>query len=278
MERLFRFIYQYRVFFTFLVLELLCVWLVVRNNQYQGTRFFNTSNRMAAKTVAVSQNISGYFSLRDVNTQLAEENARLRKKLEQRNQSLYQLETRELKDPAIINKFDFVSARVINNSTQQYKNFITINKGTADGIAPGMAAINELGAVGKVKTASKHFAVLISLLNIDNQVSCLIKRSGYFGTAQWDGLDPRLIDLKYIPRHVQIKPGDTIVTSGYNAVFPPNVLVGVVQAATIKEEAPFYDIKVSLSQDFAKLSFVEIVRSNLKAEKDSLELTLGEKK
>lgn len=278
MERLFRFIYQYRVFFTFLAFELLCVWLVVRNNQYQGTRFFNTSNRMAAKTVAVSQNISGYFSLREVNAQLARENARLRKKLEQRNQSLYQLETRELTDPAIINKFDFVSARVINNSTQQYKNFITIDKGTADGIAPGMAAINELGAVGKVKTASKHFSVLISLLNIDNQVSCIIKRTGYFGTAQWDGLDPQTIDLKYIPRHVQIKPGDTIVTSGYNAVFPPDIVVGVVKSATIKNEAPFYDIQVNLSQDFSKLSFVEIVRSNLKAEKDSLELTLGGKK
>ncbi len=278
MERLFRFIYQYRVFFTFLAFELLCVWLVVRNNQYQGTRFFNTSNRMAAKTVAVSQNISGYFSLREVNAQLAHENARLRKKLEQRNQSLYQLETRELTDPAIINKFDFVSARVINNSTQQYKNFITIDKGTADGIAPGMAAINELGAVGKVKTASKHFSVLISLLNIDNQVSCIIKRTGYFGTAQWDGLDPQTIDLKYIPRHVQIKQGDTIVTSGYNAVFPPDIVVGVVKSATIKNEAPFYDIQVNLSQDFSKLSFVEIVRSNLKAEKDSLELTLGGKK
>jgi rod shape-determining protein MreC len=252
--------------------------LVVRNNQYQGARYFNTSNRVAAKTVAVSQNISGYFSLRDVNAQLAEENARLRKKLEQRNQSLYQLETRELTDPAIINKFDFVSARVINNSTQQYKNFITIDKGTADGIGPGMAAINELGAVGKVKTASKHFAVLISLLNIDNQVSCIIKRTGYFGTAQWDGLDPQTIDLKYIPRHVQIQPGDTIVTSGYNAVFPPDIVVGVVKSATIKNEAPFYDIQVNLSQDFSKLSFVEIVRSNLKAEKDSLELTLGGKK
>jgi rod shape-determining protein MreC len=278
MERLFSFIYQYRVFFTFLVLELLCVWLVVRNNQYQGARYFNTSNRLAAQTVAVSQNISGYFSLREVNAQLAEENARLRKKLEQRNQSLYSLETRELKDPAIINKFDFVSARVINNSTSLYKNYITINKGSTDGIAPGMAALNELGAVGKVKTVSKHFSVLISVLNIDNQISCVVKRTGYFGTAQWDGLDPQIVDLKYIPRHVKIQPGDTVVTSGYNAVFPPDVPVGVVKSATIKEEAPFYDIKVALSQDFAKLSFVEIVRSNLKAEKDSLELTMGEKK
>lgn len=278
MERLFRFIYQFRVFFTFLGLELLCIWLLVRNNQYQGSYFFNTSNRLAAGTVAVSQNVSAYFSLRDVNAQLAEENARLRTLLQQRNQRLYLMETHEGNDPDVITQFDFISARVMNNSTAQYKNFITIDKGTASGIAPGMAVVNQAGAVGKVKTVSEHFAVLISLLNVDHQISCQIKRSGHFGTAQWDGLDPRVMDVKYIPRHAQVLPGDTIVTSGYNAIFPPDILVGIVKSAVIKAESPFYEIKVLLTQDFGKLAFVEVVRNKLKSEKDSLEFTMSEKK
>ncbi len=278
MERLFKFLYQYRVFFSFLGLEFLCIWLVIRNNQYQGAQFFNTSNRLVASTVSVSQNVTGYFSLQDINRQLAAENARLRNELERRSLMPAPRVPVATPDSALAARFEFVSAKVINNSTLQYKNYITIDKGAADGIAPGMAAINELGAVGKVKQVSKHFAVLISVLNIDNQVSCLIKRTGYFGTAQWDGLDPRVIDLKYIPRHVPVQPGDTIVTSGYNAVFPPGVQVGVVQSAVVKEEGPFYDIKVLLSQDFGKLSFVEVVRSYLKAEKDSLETTLMEEK
>jgi rod shape-determining protein MreC len=278
MERLFKFLYQYRVFFSFLGLEFLCIWLVIRNNQYQGAQFFNTSNRLVASTVSVSQNVTGYFSLQDINRQLAAENARLRNELERRSLMPAPRVPVATRDSALAARFEFVSAKVINNSTLQYKNYITIDKGAADGIAPGMAAINELGAVGKVKQVSKHFAVLISVLNIDNQVSCLIKRTGYFGTAQWDGLDPRVIDLKYIPRHVPVQPGDTIVTSGYNAVFPPGVQIGVVQSAVVKEEGPFYDIKVLLSQDFGKLSFVEVVRSYLKAEKDSLETTLMEEK
>ena len=278
MERLFKFLYQYRVFFSFLGLEFLCIWLVIRNNQYQGVQFFNTSNRLVASTVSVSQNVTGYFSLQDINRQLAAENARLRNELERRSLMPAPRVPVATPDSALAARFEFVSAKVINNSTLQYKNYITIDKGAADGIAPGMAAINELGAVGKVKQVSKHFAVLISVLNIDNQVSCLIKRTGYFGTAQWDGLDPRVIDLKYIPRHVPVQPGDTIVTSGYNAVFPPGVQVGVVQSAVVKEEGPFYDVKVLLSQDFGKLSFVEVVRSYLKAEKDSLETTLMEEK
>lgn len=279
MQRLFSFIYEYRAFFTFLLLELLCVWMVIENNQFQSTKYFNTSNTVAASIISTSQNIREYFSLRDINQRLAEENAELRRKVDQRNQMLYQLDLRPIKDAAIINRFDFIAAKVINNTTNNYKNFITIDKGKRHGLQPGMAAISEAGVVGKVKSVSDHYAVLISLLNIDNQVSSKIKRTGHFGTVQWDGVDPRVIDLKYIPRHVELKVGDTVVTSGYNAVFPEGILVGVVKNVKLNEEAQFHTIKVGLAQDFGKLAFVEVVKSNLKQEKDSLELkTIGEPK
>ncbi len=279
MERLFNFVYQYRAFFTFLVLELFCAWLIVENNQYQGTKFFNSSNRVVAGINGFSHGVREYFSLRQINTELADENATLRKKLEQRNQSLFSLEMRERKDPLIINRFDFVSAKVVNNSVDLFKNFITINRGNVDGIAPGMAVISGVGVVGKIKSVSDHFSVVISLLNIDEQVSSVIKRSGYFGTAQWDGVDPRIIQLRYIPRHVTLQVGDTVVTSGYNAVFPEGIRVGIIKEFNLNDEALFYDIKVELAQDFDKLAFVDVVKSNLKQEKDSLEkITIGEPK
>ena len=253
--------------------------MIVENNQYQSTKFFNSSNRLAANLIGFSQGVREYFSLRNINRDLAEENSQLRRKLEQRNQSLYSLERREIKDPAIINRYDYASAKVINNTTALFKNFITIDKGNNVGIIPGMAVISSAGAVGKVKSVSEHYSVIISLLNIDEQVSSVIKRTGYFGTAQWDGTNPRLIDLRYIPRHVNPVVGDTVVTSGYNAVFPEGVMIGVIKEVSLKEEALFYNIKVELAQDFGKLAFVEIVKSNLKHEKDSLErVTIGDPK
>jgi rod shape-determining protein MreC len=279
MERLLKFLYEYRAFFTFLILELFGAWLVVENNQYQSTTYFNTSNRIAANIIRTSQNIREYFSLQDINNDLAFENSRLRKKLDQQNQILLVKELNQFGDSAIINRFDFVSAKVINNTTRYYKNFITINKGKDDGLQPGMAVISHLGAVGKVKSVSDHYAVLISLLNIDDHVSSLIKRTGHFGTVQWDGTNTRQIDLKYIPRHVELKVGDTIVTSGYNSVFPEGIVIGVIKSFKLNEEAQFHSIKVDLSQDFWRLSFVEVVKSNLKKEKDSLEQkTIGEPK
>jgi rod shape-determining protein MreC len=128
-----------------------------------------------------------------------------------------------------------------------------------------------------VKSVSDHYAVLISILNTDEQLSSTIKRTGHFGTVQWDGINPRFARLRYIPRHVEALVGDTIVTSGFNAIFPEGILVGKISSVELSEEAPFHDIEVELAQDFAKLAFVQIIRSNLKSEKDSLELkTIGE--
>lgn len=279
MERLFYFFYQYRAFFTFLALELFAAWLIVENNQYQSTKFFNSSNKLAANIIGTTQGIKEYFSLRRINSELAEENAQLRTKLEQRNQSLYTLEIREINDPKIINRFDFVSAKVINNSVERFKNYITIDKGAMDGIAPGMAVISAAGAVGKVKSVSDHYSVLISLLNTDEFTSSMIKRTNHFGSINWDGKDPVYSQLNFIPRHANPSVGDTVVTSGFNAVFPSGVLVGIIEDVSLGPEAQFYDLKVKLAQDFSRLAFVEIVRSNLLEEKDSLEqVTIGESK
>lgn len=279
MERLFYFFYQYRAFFTFFVLELFAAWLIVKNNQYQSTKYFNSSNRLAANVIGTTQGIKEYFSLRKINTELADENAQLRTKLEQRNQSLYTLEVRERVDPKIINRFDFISAKVINNSVERFKNYITIDKGALDGIFPGMAVISAAGAVGKVKSVSDHYAVLISLLNTDEFTSSIIKRTNHFGSINWDGKNPRYSQLNFIPRHANPTVGDTVVTSGFNAVFPEGVLVGIIEEVSLGPEAQFYDLKVRLAQDFSSLAFVEIVRSSLLYEKDSLEkITIGESK
>jgi rod shape-determining protein MreC len=274
MERLINFIYEYRAFLTFLLLELSCSWLVIENNQYQSTKYFNSSNRLAANILGFSQGVREYFSLRTINEELAQENANLRTDLERLHQLNQNLPV-DL-DSTKVNQYDFVSAKVIANSTNLYKNFITINKGTADGILPGMAAISNDGAVGKVKSVSENYSVLISLLNVDEQISCVIKRTNHFGSARWDGLHQRYSNLLFIPRHATPVVGDTVITSGYNAVFPEGIMVGIISKANLQEDTNFWDIQIELSQDFGRLSFVDVIKSRLKSEKDSLEqITIG---
>ncbi len=277
MERLFNFVYRYRAFFTLLSLEIFCVWLIIQNNQYQSTKYFNSSNRLVAQMNEASQNVRNYFYLANINSSLAEENSLLRKKLEKSERTVQFFNLKQIKDSAQFTQFDYVSAKVVNNTTKYYKNFITINRGADAGIEAGMAAISEGKVVGKVKSVTNHYAVLISLLNLDEQVSCMIKRSGYFGTVQWDGINSSVVSLKYIPRHVHPVVGDSIVTSAYNAIFPEGIFIGKIKEFNLKDEAPFYDIKVTLGLDFANLAFVDVIKSRLKKERDSVEqITFGE--
>lgn len=270
MERLILFVYQNRAFFTFLVLEIFCAWLIVENNAYQGTKFFNSSNGVVATMNNFSQSVRDYFQLSDVNRMLAEENALLKQILERQKTPSYPIPGRTL-DSALTGQYEFVSAKVVNNHVDMVKNFITIDKGKDAGIEPGMAVISPLGIVGKVKLVSKHYGVVTSILHIDVMVSAVLKRTEHFGTVQWDGLNPELVDFKYIPRHVNPVKGDTVITSGYNAVFPEGIMVGVIDEVKLSDEALFYDLKVKLSQDFRKLSFVTIVKNRRQVEQDSLE-------
>ncbi|NJN41620.1 MAG: rod shape-determining protein MreC [Flammeovirgaceae bacterium] len=276
MERLLYFFFQYRAFFTFLLLEILAGWMIIQNNQYQSVKYFNTSNQIAANLVSISQGVRDYFWLKKVNEDLAAENTFLRTELERQNRIL---QGGDSVDQKAIDQFDFVHAKVINNSVSRFKNYITINQGLRSGIEPGMAVISTKGVVGKVKSVSEHYAVLISLLNVDEYISSAVKRTNNFGTIHWNGTDPEYADLLYIPRHVKLAIQDSVVTSGYNAIFPPDILVGIVEEVSLREDAPFFEIKVKLAQDFHRLAYVKVIRSKLKPEVDSLEFaTIGEPK
>jgi rod shape-determining protein MreC len=275
MERLFIFLYAYRAFFTFLILELTCAWLIIENNQYQGAQFFNSSNSAVASLNNFSQGVREYFLLQKINSTLADENAQLRSKLEKYKQAEFAMKGTALRDSikadsTVISQYDFVSAKVVSNTVNRFTNFLTINKGSSDNIAPGMAVISTQGAVGKVKTVSKHFSVVKSILHIDVRVSGLLTRTGHFGTIKWNGRNPDFVQLEYIPRHVHPVKGDTIVTSGYSAVYPEGIMIGTIDEIVLRDESLFYDLTVKLSQDFRKLSFVEVVRNHLKHEQDSV--------
>ncbi len=124
-----------------------------------------------------------------------------------------------------------------------------------------MAVISSQGVVGKVKAVSSHYGVVTSLLNIDVMVSAVLKRTGYFGTVQWDGHNADVVKFNFIPRHVKPTVGDTVVTSGYNAIFPEGIMIGTISEVNLSDEALSYDLSIRLSQDFRKLSFLTVIRS-----------------
>lgn len=270
MRQLFLFFYNYRAFFTFLFLEVVSAWFIVRNNQYQSSAFYNSANSLAGSVLEYSNEISSYFNLKTVNEDLARENAQLKGMLERLTQKTYAVAPDQLR-PEVLNQYNFHMAKIINNTTRHINNFITINKGLNDGLKPGLGVIGQNGVVGKVKNCSNHYSTISSLLNSDIMVSSQIKKSGAFCTTKWYGKNPRKANIIYLPKHIKIAKGDTIITSGYNAVYPYGVLIGVVDEVKTDVSLESTErISIKLSTDFSNLGYVYVVENKLKPELDSL--------
>lgn len=270
MRKLIDFLYRSRALILLFVLEFFCFRLVVNSHRYQEAQFLNSSNAVAASFLEFSRTTDDYFGLRQTNEELALENARLRRQLTELRQAVPPV----IRDSSSTPPFEFLTAKVIDNTTGQSRNFITINKGAADSIAPGMAVIGQSGIVGKVKAVSENFSVITSLLNIDEYVSVQIRRTGNFATLHWDGADGAYAKLMYLPRHASIWAGDTVLTSGYNAIFPANLPVGIVRKVDLPPSAVFYEVTLELSQDFSRLQFVDVIRSKNVREIDSLQQSI----
>ena len=257
MYRLLQLIHSYRAFLLLLFIESVCLWLMVRNNPYHSAAYFHSSNALIGNFFQTKKNVAQYFNLPEVNEELANDNALLRESLAK---SQVPIVVKSEEDSMRLIKgaydYDFLAAKVINNSTELKHNYITINKGRVNGVEPGMGVISADGVVGKVMSVSKNFATISSVLNINVFVSSYLKRNNTFCSVNWDGKNQLKAKLKFVPIHIELEKGDTIVTSGYNAIFPENIIIGYVDEITKDKNASFNDITINLSNDFSNLAFV----------------------
>ncbi len=243
--------------------------MIVSNNSPQGAAFFNSSNAVVGSLLKKQADVVQFFSLADANEALTSENAEILEKL-----LMLQVKPDSVSlplDSAFAATYEFRGARVIGTSLRFSQNYLTLNKGAKDGIKPGMGIFNPSGVVGRVKSVSENYAVAFSLLNTSLMVSSKIKSTDVFGSVQWDGKSTTEARLLFVPRHVKTQEGDTVVTSGFNAVFPEGIQIGVISKVEPDEKDPNYlALTVKLSTDFSKVSYVYLVENTQFEELDSL--------
>jgi rod shape-determining protein MreC len=260
---------RYNFFIVFLLLEVVSGILLVRNSTYQRAAIVGTSNDVIGQMYAAYSNVTDYLILGETNRILAAENARLRRA---DSASFYdpKFEIMKVNDSTGLQQYEYISARVINNTVTRVNNYITLDKGSMQGIQPEMAVMGSNGVVGIVKDVSKHYSTVMSVLNSNYKVSSRIKKNDYYGSTVWDGDSPQYAQLNDIPSHAQVTVGDTIVTSAFSGIFPEGIMVGIVSQIGTSGES-FKEIKLRLATDFQKLSYVYVVRNRMKIERDTLE-------
>ncbi|HWZ22399.1 MAG TPA: rod shape-determining protein MreC [Cytophagaceae bacterium] len=269
MESLFQFFYRYRAPTVFLLLEIFCGWMVVRFNAYQSSSFFNSSNVFTGAVLQMNDDVKYYFRLKSVNNALAEDNMRLRQQLQQAKQHKLLYEERVV-DTARIYQYSYVTAKVVNNTTNKLSNYFTIDKGTEDGIEPGMGVISTKGGVaGRIKDCSGHYSTVLSILNAKWLLDAQITRGNVAGYLEWKGGDPTEADLINVGKHHKVFEGDTVVTTGSSDNFPYGIMIGTIK--TVVDDGKKYNIRVKLTTDFTAMSFVYVVNNKLHDERKLLE-------
>jgi len=274
MRNLLNFLMKYSTWFVFAFYVLVSLILLFSFNTYQGSVYMTSANAVTGTVNEATSEITGYFSLKKINESLQESNAALENRVLNLTNEIKHLKT--LVDDSVAYaglppRFDYVTAAVINNSTRHPRNYFTINKGKADGIAPGMGVVDQNGVVGIVNVCGRHTSRVISVLTKEQNFSVRLKGTQFVGTLAWKENDPQSAWVEEVPRHARYRVGDTIVTSGFSTSFPEGIPVGTVMSQVRNSESNFFTLKIRLSSDFNNLSTVRVIKDDLKPELDMLQ-------
>ena len=274
MNKILEFFYRNLAVIVFFVLELLALLLVVNKNDLQRSVVFRYATTLSAWTYKITNSVTDYFGLVEMNELLSEENARLRTEL-----SL--IETKiALSDSALfavdtLSNVSYLSAKVVYNSVYDLQNYIIIDKGSAHGIEEDMGVFAPQGVVGVVQRVSENYAVVLPIINPDQVISAKIKDNDQLGAVVWNGITPQKAKLEEIPSHVTAEAGDSVVTSGFSAIFPEGILIGVIDKVKHLEHTMFCDVDITLAVDFQSLTYVNIAVYRNKEELYNLQKSVG---
>ena len=168
--------------------------MLFRFNAYQGSVWFTQANAVAGQVLDYEAKLLQFIHLKDLNGQLTQDILQL----QQENDSMRTLLAQLTQDSSYTQKIQadllagekLIPAHVISNSIKQKDNFITLDKGSKDGIRTEMGVVSGTGIVGITYLVSNHFSVVLPILNTHSNISCRLRGTNYFGSLKWSGGSP----------------------------------------------------------------------------------------
>lgn len=258
----------------FLLLLLIALFMIVRNNEAQGKIFLNSAGQVTGLFDSGANAIWSYFNLRRENEKLQHEISVLRGQLA-KDQYNNQVSTDTLQkaiDSTSVQIYRYIEATVTNNSVDKPKNYLTLNRGRKHGVKENMGVITTNGILGVVRYVSEHYCIVMSVLHTDSRVSAQIRGKGFYGSLIWDGKDPSKVYLTDIPKHNKISSKEDVVeTTGFSTYYPPGVAIGKVFYHTVPPGSSNHLIHVKLNANMASVRYAQIVVNVHAAEIKKLE-------
>lgn len=264
MYSLLAFLRKYQFFAFFVLLEVVSFLLLANSYSYHKSLQFNTVSDLSGNLFSNLNNIQSYFSLKNENQKLLEENALLRKGLAS---SFLISDTSFTFSDSLYN---YQPAQVVSNSVNMQNNFMLVNKGSLHGIEREMGVISGQGIAGIVIGTSKHYSRVMSILHRNTRISSRIKKNNQLVNVVWDGQNYSEGRVNDIPSHIRLNTGDTIITSGNSLIFPKGIVIGTITDQTIAENKTLGEATIAFCTDFNSLQHVYLIKNKMKPEQDSL--------
>lgn len=245
---------------TFILLEVAAFALLHSGSTLQNIWINRASHRMMAFLWGSGETVRSKFQMEDLNRELQAENARLQERLRAyerigvEQEELDRMAARESED------YRYTPATVVKMSRNRTHNYIILNKGSEDGVHPQSGIISDLGVVGVVEAVDKHFSYGLTLMNPDMSIGARLGNSQLVAPLSWDGRNSGRAVMRDLPPHIEVAPGDTVRTSGFSTIFPPDIPIGITGGSRLVDGST-RRVDVDLFQDFSKLRYVTVVEN-----------------
>jgi len=170
-----------------------------------------------------------------------------------------------------------IYAKVIAKGAGRWFDLFSINRGQLSGVAKGMAVISADGLVGRVYEVGLNYAKVICIINADSAVSCLIERTRDNGIMRGQlsaGSNDDSCRMYYVPSVNDIMPGDSVVSSGLDGVYPKGLVVGTVTEVSRQSDTSDQYLVVRPAADFQHIEEVLVLQTVIETDSDGAKAQL----
>ena len=270
MQQIISFLDKNKLFILFLLLEVFAVIFTIQSHSFHKSKFVNSANFLSGGIYNKINNFKELLNLKKENERLNEENVYLKNLLSLEDKEVIQHDLTVIDTLKYKQKYTFTAAKVINNNYRKNNNYLTINKGSNQGLGSDLAVINSKGIVGITKSVSGNYATVLSILNVNSRINAKLLNSDHYGSLSWDNLDYNVVQLLDLPIQADIYRGDTVVTGGKSTIFPEGIPIGTIKDFKTLNNNYEY-INILLFNDMSSIGNIQVIKNFDKTEIQTLE-------